>query len=55
MTGSQTRFDQTVSVVVKRKPIKCSGCGEWRTQFERCENCGCEISYEDERKKNETV
>ena len=46
-------LEQTVGLHVVRKPIKCSQCGEPRTQDSRCENCGSEIPYSEERKRNE--
>ena len=44
---------QTVGLHVVRKPVKCSKCGEPRTQDSRCENCGSETPYSKERERNE--
>ena len=43
---------QEVSLQVVRKPVKCSQCGEPRTQISRCENCGCEKSFTEEQDEN---
>jgi hypothetical protein len=47
-------IQQSVGLSVIRKPIPCSNCGEPRTQDLRCENCGSEIPYSQEREKHES-
>ena len=55
--GAQTNlnFGQTVGLQVVRKPVRCSKCGEPRTQDARCENCGSDTPYIEEREKNGTI
>ena len=50
--SNTVNINQTVGFSVKKMPVICSHCGESRTQYSRCENCGCEIPYEEE-KRNE--
>lgn len=45
---------QTVGLAVVRKAVTCSQCGEPRTQDARCENCGCETPYLEERKNEDS-
>lgn len=45
---------QTASATVVRKPVTCSACGEPRTQIARCENCGNEKPFEDEKNVTKT-
>lgn len=52
--SSDLTLKQTASVQIVRKPVPCSKCGEPRTQDSRCENCGSEVPYSEERKKNDS-
>ena len=47
-------LDQQASLTVKKKPVVCSQCGDLRTQETRCENCGCEKPYSEERVHDES-
>jgi ribosomal protein L32 len=44
---------QTVGLQIIRKAITCSKCGEPRTQDTRCENCGIEVPYSEERSQKD--
>lgn len=55
MPGSNLNLGQTVGVQVVRAPVRCSQCGEPRTQDKRCENCGSEVPYIEEREKNGVI
>jgi len=46
---SSMNLGQSVSLTVVKKPVKCSQCGELRTQVSRCENCGCTKPFEGEQ------
>ena len=53
MSSSQMSLKVSASMTVRKKPVPCSQCGELRTQLERCENCGSEVSYKEERDKDD--
>lgn len=52
MAASNLNLDQKVNLQVVRAPVRCSQCGEPRTQDTRCENCGSSVPYVKERDKN---
>jgi hypothetical protein len=51
---SNLKIEQNVSLQIVKKPVKCSKCGEPRTQVSRCENCGCEKSFTEEQNEAST-
>jgi len=55
MSTSHMGLKATATLTVRKKPVPCSQCSELRTQLERCENCGSEIPYQEERDKDEKV
>lgn len=47
--GRILKLEQMATVRVVRTPVTCSACGELRTQIARCENCGNEKPFEEEK------
>lgn len=50
---NELELNQGIAFTVKRSPVKCSNCGELRTQDTRCENCGHDIPYFEEKKNDQ--
>lgn len=48
------KLEQSASVMIKRTPVTCRQCKELRTQIARCENCGNETPFEEEKNAQTT-